>query len=386
MELDPEKKQPHLVATEEETQAEDLFVVDGLDADAVAESELFSLMSMGSPEAGSPLDLNNDSAAVAELAQAPSLEEEVDFNAAVGEVAAVEPPVSSEVAPVEGSDVEVMEPELAAAPRFALRPWMAGAIAATVIASVGIVAKLMFAPAPVPVDMGPVAEAPAPSPVLPMPIDMACAPRIAATTEAPAILGAPAVAELTDWAVANPVPEGELPVNPTTEVAPVNSDPKPVTEPPQPGPSNGGELLASIPMIGNPNPAPDAAKAGFGRGGEVFVKLKNGNLFTGRLEKLTTSDAKIRVAKGEIEFLMSELDVIIPVAQAPADRGPEAILYLLNGNRLAGRLSSDANGKVLLAVGASEVVISRSEIQKIDMRPPLGLILDTETLKNRKEK
>ncbi|MBI3820052.1 MAG: hypothetical protein HY286_15265 [Planctomycetes bacterium] len=389
MELEPQKK---LATTEapEILEAEELFVVDGLDGDS-PEQDLFSLMAQGAAEAHSPLDLPEDSDAIAELAQASNgIEQSVELCAVDGEAVAVEPPPAEMEMAVE-STVECEESP-APARMFVLRPWMAAAAAAMLVGGVGISLKLLIPASIKPVDLGTTAEIPSPA-VIPM-MDASCERRAEAPTEKLGAFGVPSVSEPIDWAIAQPVPAGELniaptvppqvPVDPNPPAAAVETGKSNPTNPEAPEhPANLAGLPGLDPVATTPAPA-GIPKGAAGKGAEVFVKLRNGSLFNGKLEKLTTSEAKIRVEKGEIEFSMAELDVILPIAQAPANRGPEAIIQLQNGNRLAGRLSEDLQNRVVLAVGASEVVIKRAEILKIELRPPLGLIFDLEKQKAQK--
>lgn len=368
MEQKPEQELP---TTATESELDELFVVEGLESEA-AEQNLFQLMAAGAADALSPLDLPDDQEAISELSQSPVLDEEIDLNAQEGEIAAVEAPAVLDAEMfMESAAVEATEGAAPVRPILVFRPWMAAAIAATVVIGVGLTAKLLIPASRTPIDLGTVANTPAPV-IAMLPLDAACQPRVAAQTESLASWGNPGVSSPVDWAIANPVPEGEP--------APILQNPAPANDTPnvhQPEKANDHIPpvdSAEPPVVNDPNSSP--VKAAFGRGSEVFVKLRNGNLFNGRLEKLTNSDAKLRVEKGEIEFPLTDLDLIMPVAQASADKGPEAIVQLQNGNRLAGRLAEDGKTKIKLAVGTSEVTISRAQIQNIEKRPPLGLIFD----------
>jgi hypothetical protein len=373
--MDSEKQERHLTAADPETaEAEELFVVDGLPGDDSEVTDLFSLMAAGPPGAESPLDLRDDSAVVAELSHSGL--EEVEFNAAAGDIAAVEPPSSEvvEEAAVAGEGIEELAlPAGQAMASWLSRPWAAGALAAAVVLALGGFVKF-FVMAPQPVLVGTTANQPPAEPnraPAGWVIDAACQPRAAAATEAPPRPALPEAAPPVEWVAAPPVPASEI-----------------QPEPAQPEPEKpvGNVVDPSLPvntMAPAGTPAESEAKASFGRGAEVIVKLRNGNLFNGRLERFTPSEARLNVGRGEIEFTTSEYDVVVPLAQAPSNKGPEAIVQLQNGNRIAGRLSEDGKSRVRLAIGSSEVTIPRVEIASVELKPALGLVLSPADLEKR---
>ncbi|MFN0206183.1 MAG: hypothetical protein ACKVS6_07700 [Planctomycetota bacterium] len=378
---------PNLAAAElNTTDSEELFVVDGLPGDEeIDTTNILSLLAAGPAPVESPLDLENQSAAIAELAQGGLVE--VEFNATEGEIAGVVPPPSQNETSVEdGVEAaagieESFESQTIQHPSWLARPWVAGAVAAVVILGIGgSLTFLMKQPVAVPI--GTTANLPITNqPALVMPVDMSCQPRGVAPMEQVPRITAPRIVDAVDWVAAPPVAESAVvAIGPVATEENITHNSQPPAGPetaevsiPDPSISNGATVIG--PAVSSNNPNSFNAVAAFGRGAEVFIKLRNGNLFNGKLDKLTSTEAKLRVERGEIEFMMNELDLVAPVAQAPSNRGPEAIVQLSNGNRIAGRLVDESKGKVTLAIGASEVTIPRAEISGVELRSALGLVM-----------
>jgi small nuclear ribonucleoprotein (snRNP)-like protein len=114
------------------------------------------------------------------------------------------------------------------------------------------------------------------------------------------------------------------------------------------------------------------------RGTEVLVRLRNGNFFNGKLDRFTPDEARLRFPKGVIEFQVRDVEVILPIAQAPKKAGPQTVVELRNGNKLAGRLVEDLPNHVTLAVGNAEITLPRNAIAAVTLRSPLGLVMGDE--------
>ena len=203
-----------------------------------------------------------------------------------------------------------------------------------------------------------------------------------------------------DLGVSNP---NNTPVDPTPttgsnpEVTPADPNVQPA-DPSNPTPSGNGESMdptkandpagtgANTPanQPTNPNDTPPVEKVGqpvmgsLARGTDVIVRLRNGNLFNGKLDRFTPEEARLRVPKGIIEFSVRDVDAIVPLSQASKKAGPQAVIQLLNGNKLAGRLTDDTADQVTLAVGAAEIIVPKNAIASLELRSPLGLVLGDE--------
>lgn len=372
-ELEQKKDLASLMSVDE-TAAEDLFVVEGLDsetAEGETNAEFLSLLAAGSEITGSPLDLADDNSVVAELA-AGSAEEEVLLNATEGELAAVLPPESAQETDTVEHEAVVDEPvDMSPIRRF--KPWMGAAIAASLVLGTGGLLKFTTGGA-TPATVSTVAEQAPPEPLGAMPLDAACHPREVAPVEAASLPSGPMVAAVVDWAEATPVPHDEVAMAAVTPgpmavpvVVPVA---EPMVVPNEPAP---------VPVE---PPAPSAPA--LARGAEVIIGLRNGSVFTGRLQKYTVTESRIRVAKGEIEFPAVDVDAVLPVANAPGKRGPEAVVYLRNGNRIAGQLIEEGATKITLSLGGAEVALERAEIIQIEKRPAVGLLMGDQMIATKK--
>jgi small nuclear ribonucleoprotein (snRNP)-like protein len=360
-----------------EVQNEDeVFVLDDFGADAQA--------SRGNPDltGSAPLPTEGDpdtyvlGESEAGTAFSPELEM-VELGAAAGEAAAVEPPVEalSEAAPAPA----VPEVVYAAPPVEATnvkpmrRMWIP--LTAAAIALFGVGGYYMYdrymvelseetTTAHVPVKP-PVGTKPDVKPAPPVAVRYTRpepseppGPEVPAPVEPPVAEATPTDPNLTPDPNATPEPEVAVaePAEMTageTPVEPVQPD-----ETAEPSPSEAGVTTAALT-----------------RGTEVLVRLRNGNFFNGKLDRFTTEEARLRFPKGTIEFQVRDVEVILPIAQAPKKAGPQTVIELRNGNKLAGRLVEDLPNHVTLAVGNAEITLPRTAIASVTLRSPLGLVM-----------
>ncbi|MBL8694697.1 MAG: hypothetical protein JNJ88_11425 [Planctomycetes bacterium] len=394
--LDPAPKKSVLLADAVPAQDEDLFIVAGLEASAEddlggPDTDLVSLLAVGPPEmVNATAELSEaDAQQVEALARGEDVE--IELGAAQGEVAAVLPP-SSEPFEQPAEDIAEEAESAVVVPiegRRAIQPWMAASLAAALVLAVGSGSLLYFRPA-APQLQPEVASVPVPPPVAtevrPTPsttIDAACEPILAQSVSIqPSRSAMPMVAEPVEWVEAPPLAAADLPA--PASAAPFAQQPteaSPAPEPPDPS----GALAAGIVPLPTKvviEPAPSAgAKL---QNAEVVLRLKNGNFFGGKLTRLSDSDARLRFERGEIDFPMHEVESIVPLAQGPKSDGPEAILVLENGNRIAGRLMEERNEDVSLSMGTARLRVPRRMVREIEMRPAAGLILESAQAKAEK--
>lgn len=292
--------------------------------------------------------------------------EEVELGAAAGELAAVEPPQEAlEPALEEAAAVgtaALPEPVQIRERRF--KPWMG--IAAAAVLAIGVGWFALFGrstppdvePPPVAIHTPPPAVAPTPAPA---PVDPTCAPSAPSeSTVAVADFAAPEVAEAAPVVDSPAYADGTEPEDPNATLL-VRTLPPPSTAGPRDPahePVTPLEVLHAV-----------------GRGGDVVVHLRNGNFFHGRVDRFTDDSARLRVAKGEIGFTLREVESIIPAADEKTTSGPEAVVRLANGNRIAGRLGEERDGEVALVVGQARIKIPRATIARVELRPATGLML-----------
>lgn len=386
--LDPAPKKAVLLADAVPAQDEDLFIVAGLEASAEddlggSDTDLVSLLANGPPEmANAPAELSeSDAQQVEALARGEDVE--IELGAAQGEFAAVLPPSSE---PFEQPEEVVAEEEAAVLVpiegRRALQPWMAASLAAALVLAVGAGSLLYFRPA-APQLQPDVASVPVPPPVAPeirptasASIDAACEPIVAQSVSIqPSRAAMPVVAEPVEWVEAPPLALSDMvapaPVAGIAEPAPDAS------ASPEPSDPTGALAAGIVPLPTKVviEPVPSAgAKL---QNAEVVLRLKNGNFFGGKLTRLSDFDARLRFESGEIDFPMHEVESIVPLAQGPKSDGPEAVLVLENGNRIAGRLMEERNDDVSLSMGTARLRVPRRMVREIEMRPAAGLILES---------
>lgn len=361
------------------TAEEDLYVLDDFsgvtgeeNASAASPESDEYVLAEESPEVGAAL---------------PQALEEVQLASTAGEFGGVEPPVEAQGDPLAYAAQQEVLPPLASEAgefdshesirMFPRRPMLAAAAALLLGGGAFAVWKLVGsprvtettqiagAPTATPHRSGGalVADGPHPKAGKFSPAqnsDPAPPPEAPAEPEPATKLAAAPTEPLAHEPVAN-VPEGsspapstvaaapELPVAPTLEVS----------EPPAAAPAGAAPVLASL-----------------SRGAEVVVRLRNGNLFNGKLDRFTPEEARLRLAKGTIEFQVRDVDVIVPLAQAPKKAGPQAVVSLRNGNRLAGRVTEDGAGHMTLLVGTAEITIPKNAVDSVEYRSPLGLVFD----------
>jgi len=332
---------------------DEVFIVAGLGASAGDDlgdsSQLASLV--GGPEAGV------DDATMAALARAGL--EEVELSADPGGPVAVVPPAEALEGTDEAAPLELEEelPETpteseatpAPRPRRFLVPVAAAAVA---LLGVGIAAYFLRpAPEPVtaPVVVAPKRATPVPKPAPIVPDADGVLLAAAAPVVAPAPVGIPALSGNPDAIPGMTDDHMGLAFAPAAPEETVSAAPSHVAEP----------WLASV-----------------NRGADVVVRLRNGNYFGGKLTRYAVESARIKVEKGEIDLPMSDVEAIVPLTQVPKNEGPEAVLRLANGNRIAGRLAENGEEEVSLSLGPARIKVPRAVIVAVELRPATGVILE----------
>ncbi len=356
---------------------EDLFVVAGLETtadDDLAHMGPDAIAALAAGPAGS-FDLDIDASGV--FAHGDDVE--IELAAAAGETVAVEPPVEAlgEI----GDDEEVLamledDDELAPVLRPRFRPWMAAGLAAALVLAVGAVGGFFLQNEPA-APIAPVAVLPpvAPAPFSPFRLDPACATSPTESFAAtPTVAGMPSVAEPAEsvrslaLAAVSTDPPGAPPI---------------ATDDPVPAPLG---PVAVAPTAADPAASSAAADqasrqalSALGRGAMVLIRLRNGNVFDGRLARFDEASAKLSVPKGEIELLLQDVDTIVPMVQGPQTDGPEAVVQLVNGNRIAGRLAEERETEIALSLGSARIGVPRAAIASVELRSAAGLILGGST-------
>lgn len=374
---------------------DEVFVLDDFEVTAHAEAsaEDGEIVLVEGQEDGAPLELQTAARAATVLPGTASSEdlEMVQLGAAAGEAAAVEPPVEALTEALEDLPA-VQAPEGLPAPVNAApgRPrWMWAAAAALVVSAAGAsyFAWTQFArpeevhtvaggprlPRATEAGSKPEAGAKAPNPVAiaynrPEPTDPPGPEVPHATLTAAAVPDAPAEpleGPSEDLAASDPGSDG-VGEPAVAEIAP------PEMSSGDAAPPNAGD--AGVPEA-TLEAEPATAVAAFARGTEVLLRLRNGNFFHGKLDRYNAEEARLRVPNGVINFEARDVEAIVPMTQAPKKVGPQTVVELKNGNKLAGRLVEETQTYVTLAVGGSEITLARSAVLSVSLRSPLGLVL-----------
>lgn len=182
----------------------------------------------------------------------------------------------------------------------------------------------------------------------------------------------PAVVPESEPVSIAPAPVEEAPVN-VIEPAVVETAPAPpvlaTTVEPVPAPSTTAEPVRPLADPLDEEPAPRI------RRGEGILQLKNGNLFPGRVMKVSPKGVVLRVAEGDLVFPLDDVVQVLPAGSKDYEGYPHGFVELANGNRLWGRILDRGESTVTVAVGLAKVVIQREQITAVKLGLGVGVII-----------
>lgn len=110
------------------------------------------------------------------------------------------------------------------------------------------------------------------------------------------------------------------------------------------------------------------------RRGEGILQLKNGNLFPGRVMKVTSKNVVLRVAEGDFVFPLDDVVQVLPSGSKDYEGFPHGFVELANGNRIWGRILDKGEETVTVASGIAKIVLKRGEVVSVKLGLGLGIV------------
>lgn len=179
-----------------------------------------------------------------------------------------------------------------------------------------------------------------------------------------AATNAPPLGESAIVAVA-PAP-GEEPDIEVSPVPPAVVETSPVAAVEAPAPAREPVAAIADPVAIEPEPRI--------RRGEGILQLKNGNLFPGRVMKVTAKNVVLRVAEGDFVFPLDDVVQVLPSGSKDYEGFPHGFVELANGNRIWGRILDKGEETVTVASGIAKIVLKRGEVVSVKLGLGLGIV------------
>lgn len=150
-----------------------------------------------------------------------------------------------------------------------------------------------------------------------------------------------------------------------------------------------GDPIAAAPGAGGPGRTAKGGGRGImtafdqnlGRGTQAFAQLHNGHFFVGRIQKIVPHELVLVLDKGEITFVPSDLDKLLPLVEAEARilrSGPSGYVRLKNQNKIWGKILEDLPDVVTIETGASRIVLPRTSVDEVSRQPDREIELGKE--------
>ncbi|GEM_PF-4918045 len=149
----------------------------------------------------------------------------------------------------------------------------------------------------------------------------------------------------------------------------------PEGNPPVPVPVPVAALPESVPGELVPEPGKkkmDPALSGFGpllnavhRGTQALAKLRNGNFFIGRVQKIVESELVLNIEGGEVTLIPSQLSKVIPLAHSELKllrRAKSGVVRLKNNEKIRGTVLEDLEDFITIEDEGARIYLPRSSV------------------------